>query len=208
MDESSKESSGDHQCQEPEAATPTDEASANETPAGFSASATPANKAVGSDECAASGIGGKSTSPALWSPKLGGDEVSTEQVPHSGADESMHGCSEAPKGDAAAPANASTRLVRLALIAASIAAAAAIGSFVGSLSATGVDRLWLPASASAHRYSVSATNNELAEISALKASLEAATRGTGGQLAKLSERGGRRSVDHQSPRRTSWVIAA
>jgi hypothetical protein len=195
MDESSKESSGERQRQEPEAAKLTNEARASETPAGFSASATPANKVVASDEQSTevqtSGIGGKSTFPVVWSPKLGGDEVSTEQVLHSAADESMHGCSEAPRGDAAASANASTRPLRLVLIAASIATAAAIGSFVGSLSPTGVDRLglaiWAKA-ARAHRYPAPAINNESAEISALKASLDAATGGTGSQLAKLSER--------------------
>ena len=199
MDESSKESSGKRQSQEPEAAKLTNETRGSEIPAGLPASATPANKTATSGEQSpevrAPGTTGESTFPVVWSPKLDGDEVSTDEILHSAAEEGMHASGEAPKDDAAASANASTasmsRSLRLAVMAASLAAAAAIGSFIGSLSATGVDRLWTATGmnvASARRAPAPATKTDLAEISALKANLDAATRGANGQLAKLAER--------------------
>jgi hypothetical protein len=188
MDESSKETSGERQSQEPEAAKLTHETPAGEIPAG----ATPADEAATSgDDKAAGG----SMLPVVWSPKLGGDEVSelaAEDNLHSAADEDMHASGEAPKDEAAASAGtdgaASSRSLRFAMVAVSLAAAAAVGSFIGSLSATGVEHFWpAPATNAASARSVPA-KAEPADLSALKTNLDAATRGASGQLAKLAER--------------------
>jgi len=75
------------------------------------------------------------------------------------------------------------------MVAVSLAAAAAVGSFIGSLSATGVEHFWpAPATNTASARNVPATKAEPADVSALKANLDAATRGASGQLAKLAER--------------------
>jgi len=204
MDESSKESSGERQSQEPEAPKLTNEKLTNETPAGETpagvpATTTPANKAVASGneppgpraQGAAEGM-----LPVVWSPKLGGEEVSelgAEEVLHAAADEDTDASGEAAKEEAAASAGTdgarSSRSVRVAMVAVSLAAAAAVGSFIGSLSATGVEHFW-PASATntASARNVPATKAEPADVSALKANLDAATRGASGQLAKLAER--------------------
>jgi hypothetical protein len=199
MDESSKETSGEPQSHEP--AKLTHETPAGETPASETAAgATPAN------ETAASGDGkpqprpakaaGESMLPVVWSPKLGGDEVSeigAEDTLHAAADEDTHASDEASKDEAAASAGtdaaASSRSLRVAMVAVSLAAAAAVGSFIGSLSATGVEHFWpAPATNVASARGTPAAKADPADISALKTNLDAATRGASGQLAKLAER--------------------
>jgi len=200
MDESSKETSGERQSHEPEAAKLTHETPAGKTPASeTSAGATPANEAAASGdaqpEAHAERAAGESMLPVVWSPKLGGDEVSevgAEDTLHAAAAEDMHASGEAPKDEAAASAGAdgapSSRSLRFAMVAVSLAAAAAVGSFVGSLSATGVEHFW-PAPANVGKASnTPATKAELAEMAALKANVDAASRGANGQLAKLAER--------------------
>ena len=205
MDESSKESSGKRQSQEPEAAKltnekPTNETPAGETPAGVPAGTAPAHEAAASGDASpkapAHGVAGESMLPVVWSPKLGGDEVSevrAEDALHSAAGEDMHASGEAPKDEAAASAGtdgaASSHSLRVAMVAVALAAAAAVGSFIGSLSATGVEHFW-PAAATnvAAAHNAPATKAEPADVSALKANLDAATRGASGQLAKLAER--------------------
>jgi hypothetical protein len=115
--------------------------------------------------------------PIVAAPKLDGSE----------ADEDA----SEPIGETAAQASLS-RSLRFALLAACIASAAALGSFVGSLSASGVTRLWPGAAASS---TVAATNTlqatksaELAELAALKANLDGAARGANSQFGKLADR--------------------
>jgi hypothetical protein len=196
MDESSKESSGEGQPQQPEAAKLDAEKRASETPADeASASTPPTDEAPG--EIAASadkpqahdkGAAGESTLPVVWSPKLGGEEVAevgSEEILHStAADDDIHASHEAPEDEADASTGAASapmpRSLRFALVAASFAAAAAIGSFIGSLSATGVERLWPAGATNVASVRVApAAKNEPAD---------AATRGSNGQLAKLAER--------------------
>jgi len=203
MDEGSKESSGEGQSQEPEAAkrekhtseTPVEDASAaalpHATPAeGASAGGTPAESAASADESDAQRIGaaGESTLPVVWSPKLGGDEISTEETLQSAGHEDMHTSDEA-HDEKASPDNTerwpTSRSLRFILVAVSFAAAAAVGSFIGSLSATGVERLW-PAAAPAVATTRSASAH--ADVASLKANLDAVTRGANGQFAKLAER--------------------
>jgi hypothetical protein len=210
MDESSKESSGEGQPQQPEAAKPSNEklgdekrpsaAPADET----SPSATPADQAP--REIAASpdkpeahdnGAASERTLPVVWSPKLGGDEVAevgSEEIPRSAAaDDDIHASGEAPDDEAAASAGAASapmpRSLRFVLVAASFAAAAAVGSFIGSLSATGVERLWPAGGTNVASVRIApAAKNEPADVATLKANLDAVTRGANGQLAKLAER--------------------
>ena len=200
MDESSKETSGEPQSHEP--AKLTHETPAGETPASETAAgATPAN------ETAASGDGkpqprlakaaGESMLPVVWSPKLGGDEVSevgAEEILHStAADDDGHASGEAPGDETAASAGAGSapmpRSLRFVLVAASFAAAAAIGSFIGSLSATGVERLWPAGGTNVASVRIApAAKSEPADAATLKANLDAVTRGANGQLARLAER--------------------
>ena len=198
MDEGSKESSGEGQSQEPEAAkrekhtseTPAEDASAAATPHATPAEGTSAESAASADESDAQRIGaaGESTLPVVWSPKLGGDEISTEETLQSAGHEDMHTSDEA-HDEKASPDNTEraqmARSLRFILVAVSFAAAAAVGSFIGSLSATGVERLW-PAAAPAVATTRSAPAH--ADVASLKANLDAVTRGANGQFAKLAER--------------------
>ena len=201
MDESSKESSGEGQSHEPEAAklgddkgtseTPIEGTSAGATPDGTPAEATPAEAAASAEDSQAhhKSAAGESTLPVVWSPKLGGDEISTEDVLHSARAEDMHTSGEGPSDEAHASGSAERppmpRSLRFALVAVSFAAAAAVGSFIGSLSATGIERLWpAPAPSVATTRSAPAS----ADVASLRANLDSVTRGANGQLAKLAER--------------------
>ena len=91
-----------------------------------------------------------------------------------------------PAGDAILP-----RSLRVAMIAAALAAAAAIGSFVGSLTAGGVTQFWprvAPSSPSVTVSDAQAPNAELAALSALKTYVEGAARNTNNQFATLANR--------------------
>ncbi len=84
------------------------------------------------------------------------------------------------------------RSFRFALLAATIAVAAGVGSFVGALAASGVARHDV-ADASAPRSAdtrtmMQALNKELAELNALKASLDTANRNAGTQFGKITDR--------------------
>ena len=71
------------------------------------------------------------------------------------------------------------RSSRLTMMAAPLAAAAALGSFVGSLTASGVTQFWphvAPSSSSGAAWDVQAPNAELAALSALKTYVEGAAR--------------------------------
>ena len=106
------------------------------TPAGVPAGTAPAHEAAESGDASpkahAHGAAGESMLPVVWSPKLGGDEVSevrAEDALHSAAGEDMHASGEAPKDEAAASAGtdgaASSRSLRVAMVAVALAAAAA-----------------------------------------------------------------------------------
>jgi hypothetical protein len=83
------------------------------------------------------------------------------------------------------------RPLRLAMMAIPLAAAAAFGSFVGSLSATGLTQFWprvAPSSSNVAASDAQAPNAELAALSALKTYVESAARDANNQLAKLVDR--------------------
>jgi len=119
--------------------------------------------------------------PMVLSPRLDGSEETV------GQDEQPGGAAKA------APASPPlSRSYRFAALAASLAIAAALGSMVGALSATKLGR------EGGHSQTVSgnradartlqAIKAQLAELSALKVSLDSATRSTNGQFARLAER--------------------
>ncbi len=98
----------------------------------------------------------------------------------------------AAAGGAAAVA-APARSSRFALLAASLALAAGLGALVGSLSAAGLAHLSpvaaaAPKSGGAEANALQAVKAELAELSALKASLDGAARNANGQFAKIVDR--------------------
>ena len=100
---------------------------------------------------------------------------------------------DAPGQVAAEPARDAIppRPLRLAMMAASLATAAALGSFVGSLTAVGLTQFWLrvaPSSSSVAASDAQAPNAELAALSALKTYVEGATRNANNQFAKLADR--------------------
>jgi hypothetical protein len=134
------------------------------------------------------GIPSESTLRVASSPKIDRDEVNKEEVLHSAAAASGQGL----KDEASNASTASMpRSLRFALIAVSIGGAAAIGSFIGSLSPILQEHLW-PAmatnAASVRKGPPPAINTESAEVSASKVNLETWRRATGAQIEKLSER--------------------
>lgn len=141
--------------------------------------------------------------PAVESPNLAGGEAGAEP-----AAQAVHGSSngsaaalpavfhepigEAPSEPASAAAAAQPRSMRFALLAAAMACAAAIGALAGSLTASGIGRQHtagaaIPRTADA-RDVVAALKTQLAELSALKTSLDAANRSAGAQFAKITDR--------------------
>ena len=140
---------------------------------------------------------GESKLPVVWSPALDSSEGSADEAYAGRADaETVASSEETAKDEASESLNGPavgvplSRSLRFAALAASLAAAAALGSFVGALSATGVTHLWPPAKQNSTVASNGGTiaKAELAEFSALKANLDSATRNAGGQFAKLTER--------------------
>jgi hypothetical protein len=127
------------------------------------------------------GAGAEPQLPMVVSPRLDGSEA---EGPDSGE-------ATGAASDEAAGSESLSRSLRFTLLAASVAAMAALGSFVGSLSASGVGHLWSGEAASV-KVAVAApqpvNKAELAELSALKATLDGATKGTNGQFAKLADR--------------------
>jgi hypothetical protein len=132
------------------------------------------------DDNKAESAGIESRLPVVWSPKLEVGEGATDKPPETEAcaPPSDDGEPIGEKPHEAAAGRAPVQPLRLALLAASIGLAAAVGSFVGSLSASGFVHIW-PASAS---------RTELGELAALKANLEGAIRNANGQLTKIADR--------------------
>jgi hypothetical protein len=136
--------------------------------------------------------------PVVWSPKLnagGGIEdefFDAEPAPPPPDDEAV--CGEAAKEEpsaATAPA-AQPRSWRFAQLAATIALAAAVGSFVGSLTGAGVGRLMPEAAPSTNTADAGsilrAVKSELAELSAIKSNLDGSVRNANTQFVAIAER--------------------
>lgn len=123
--------------------------------------------------------------PMVLAPKLGaGDEAIDEEVIDETTDTSA--------ADAEAPP-AQAHSARFLMLAASVAFAAAFGSFVGSLSGTGMVRFLSPAPQPAASVGLSTDamrdmKLELTELAAIKSNLDTTAHSTSLQLAKLSDR--------------------
>ena len=133
----------------------------------------------------------------VWSPKLDLSEGVADDFARAGAGErttaSSADTAQDELGEAAAqPASDATlpRSLRLAMLAAPVAAAAALGAFVGCSSA-GVVQFWPRIAPSSSNVAASggmrASKAELAE-SALKTNLEGTARNLNNQFARLAER--------------------
>lgn len=162
-----------------------------------------AAKALGDNDAAPESGATANDLPKVESPSLAGSEAVDE--PAAG---SMHGrtavdargalpallrepADEAP-GAPGAASTSQPRSFRFALLGATVAAAAGIGALVGALTASGIGHQHsaeaaIPRSADA-RDVVSALKAQLAELSALKASLDAAKGNASAQFAKIGER--------------------
>jgi len=119
--------------------------------------------------------------PMVMAPKLGAGE---EEV----IDETVSEAAE----ETAAPATPQ-HSSRFLMLAASVAFAAAFGSFVGSVSGTGLVRFLSPSPQPVAGVGLSTDamrdmKLELTELTAIKSNLDTATRSTSTQLAKLSDR--------------------
>ena len=167
------------------------------------AKASPAASEGAAPASAESGAAGNDL-PVVGSPQLAGGEAIEEP-----AVDAVHGSSnggsvsalpalfnepvnEAPSEPAAAASGAQPRSFRFALLAATIACAAGIGALVGSLTASGIGhqraaQAAIPRTADA-RDVVEAMKAQLAELSALKASLDGANRSADAQFAKIADR--------------------
>ena len=137
--------------------------------------------------------------PVVWSPKIyigGGleDDVAAlgaEQADTAGAD----GAPQAHSTDHAASESAAAtapRSRRFALLAATVAVAAALGSFVGALTASGLARL-MPEGAPATDIAdasviLRSLKSQVAELTALKSSLDGSVRNANAQFATIADR--------------------
>jgi len=109
------------------------------------------------------------------------------------ADAPSEAAEEPAAAGGAAAAAAPARSSRFALLAASLALAAGLGALVGSLSASGLAHLSpvaaaAPKSGMAEANALQAVKAQLAELSALKTSLDGAARNANGQFAKIVDR--------------------
>jgi hypothetical protein len=127
--------------------------------------------------------------PVVESPKLDGSE--TIEPPHAEVVTEALEVAIEPAAEAAAPA-AQPRSWRFALLAATIALAAALGSFTGSLTGSGVGRLLPESVPNADIADTSAIlrglKSQVAELAAMKSSLDGAIRNTNTQFVSIADR--------------------
>jgi len=187
MDESAKEGAGEREPQQPDAA----KAPANKAAASTPAEAQPHQMAGTADNSKAD----DDRLPVVWSPKLdAGDDIAAEPAQPEADDEPWsfaHGFEhEAMKDEqaATAPSANSSRLLRFALLAASVAIAAAAGSFAGTHWMVGAGHAVAAKSETADANTLQALKAQLAELNALKASVDTSTRGANSQIGKLADR--------------------
>jgi hypothetical protein len=146
------------------------------------------NKAAKSEATESAASGNKL--PVVWSPKLDAADDIEDDAFGFGAKEIPQG--ETVAGGAGATAgSSSSRSGRFALLAASVSIAAAVGSFAATLAVTGFNHA-APASALVTAQNTSApdtkSSKELAELNAIKSSLENAGRSVNAQFAAISQR--------------------
>jgi len=139
----------------------------------------PDESAGNGDKAAAGAAKPHDNLPMVVAPKLGAGEEAVDET------------AEEPATEAAAPAMPA-HSTRFLVLAATVAFAAAFGSFVGSVSGSGLAQFLYPAAPAANAQNVNEAmrtmNRELAELQTIKASLDNAARGATSQIAKLSDR--------------------
>jgi len=135
--------------------------------------------------------------PVVWSPKLDAaagieDEFFDADAAPPPNDEAVYGETGKEEPSAAAAPAAQPRSWRFAMLAATIALAAGVGSFVGSLSGAGFGRLMPEAAPSATTADAGsilrAMKSELAELSAMKSNLDGSIRNANTQFVAIAER--------------------
>jgi|SRR5579862_1285498 len=136
--------------------------------------------------------------PVVWSPKLNaGTDIDDESVMFVDSDvppdEGAPGETMNEQEDAAPASAASPRSSRFVILAASVAIAAAVGAIAGSLTASGIGGL-MSASAEPSADTVEANSilkalrSELAELNAVKTSLDSSNRYASAQFAAIADR--------------------
>jgi len=157
------------------------------------------NKKARADAASQNGSEAVSNLPMIVAPKLGAGEDEADET------------ASAPAAETAAPA-ADAHSSRFLLLAASVAFAAAFGSFVGSVSGSGLARLFYPAPPASSTQNVNEAlrtmNLQLAELNAIKANLDTATRGATSQIAKIADRLDRLDQRTASAPETTGTIPA
>jgi hypothetical protein len=143
----------------------------------------------------AEGHATESNLPVVWSPKLDASAGLEDETVTSGADEAAAGDEAAATAEAdasEAAAAASPRSWRFAQLAATIAIAAALGSFVGSLTASGIGHGTPEAALTTNTTDttamVRALKAQVAELTAMKSSLDGAVRSANTQFSAISDR--------------------
>jgi hypothetical protein len=135
--------------------------------------------------------------PVVWSPKLdagGGieDEFFDAEPAPPPDDEAVYGEAAKEEPSAAAAPTTQPRSWRFAMLAATIALAAAVGSFAGSLTGAGVGRLMPEAAPIANTADAGtilrALKSEIAELSAMKSNLDSSVRNANTQFVAIAER--------------------
>jgi hypothetical protein len=137
--------------------------------------------------------------PVVWSPKIHTGAGLEDDMAALGAEQSDGApASEAAQSESADRASGESaaavapRSRRLALLVATISVAAALGSFVGALTAAGLGR-WMPESAPATDIAdasviLRALKSQVAELAALKSGLDGAVRNANTQFAAIADR--------------------
>ena len=137
--------------------------------------------------------------PVVWSPKLDAaagieDEFFDADAAPPPNDEAVYGETGKEEPSAAAAPAAQPRSWRFALLAATIALAAGVGSFAGSLSGAGFGRLMPEAAPSTNTNTADAGSilralkSQLAELSAMKSNLDGSIRNANTQFVAIAER--------------------
>jgi hypothetical protein len=170
----------------------------NDQPEASNPPASESSSGPGEESKAAAGGSTEHKLPVVWSPKLdagGGIEdefFDADPAPPPPDDEAAYGEAAKEEPSAATAPAAQPRSWRFAQLAATIALAAVVGSFVGSLTGAGVGRLVPDAAPSTNTADAGsilrAVKSELAELSAMKSNLDGSVRNANTQFVAIAER--------------------
>jgi hypothetical protein len=156
------------------------------------------SNSAASEPAAATGGSTEHKLPVVWSPKLDAgagieDEFFDTDVPPPNDEAAYDETAKEEPSPTAAP-SAQPRSWRFALLAATIALAAGVGSFAGSLSGAGFGRLMPEAAPSTNTNTADAGSilralkSQLAELSAMKSNLDGSIRNANTQFVAIAER--------------------